>query len=245
MKEEKISKLRKAAYKSDASRIKGKPAEVILPENVEEIRDKILFSREIIVRGGGSGLAGINVDDCVLIDLSKMNKILELNENKKEITVEAGLILDDLNNFLEKYGLEFPIQPLSGSICTIGGMIATNASGFRELKYGRTSNFVSEVELINGRGEIVKIGRADLSDVAGQEGITGIITKSRLKLIHKPNRSASLYGAEDIEKVVDIVKNLRLVENISMVFFLDKLASSILGLNDEYHIIAEFESESG
>lgn len=242
--DEKLAKLREAAYKEDASRIEAKPLEVFVPESVEEIRDKVLFSKQIVVRGGGSGLSGVNGENSVIVDLSKMNKILSLDKERKEIYVEAGLVLDELNGFLSKFNLEFPIQPLSKSICTIGGMIACNASGFRELKYGRTGNWVSELELVNGRGELLRLGKADVADVAGQEGITGIITKARLKLIPKKNRTASLFELDNLEQVVDLVKKFKLGGS-SMIFFLDKLSSSILGFEDKYHVISEFESLNG
>ncbi len=245
MNEDKLEKLRISAYKTDASRIESTPAQVVLPENIEEIRDVVLFSRNLAIRGGGSGLQGVNAENSTILSLEKLNKILSLDKSKKEVYVEAGLVLDKLNKFLKEYGLEFPVQPLSSSICTIGGMIATNASGFRELKYGRAGNLAQQVELINGKGELLKINKADLIDVMGEEGITGIIVRARLKLIKKPVRTVSLFRLASLEEVIALVKKLRLVENISMIFFLDKLTSSFLGLEDKYHIIAEFESEQG
>ena len=67
------------------------------------------------------------------------------DKERKTIEVEAGVILDELNNHLENHGLEFPINPSSHSVCTIGGMIATNAYGSRVIKYGKTASLISAV----------------------------------------------------------------------------------------------------
>jgi len=242
--ENNLEKLRRIAYRTDASGIIRKPKEVFLPSNLEQIRDRVLFGRNIVIRGGGSSLVGgsiANDFDSLIIDLSKMNRILSLDISRKQVLVEAGIILDELNEFLEDYNLEFPVHPISEKICTIGGMIASNAGGSRELKYGRTGNLVEEVELINGRGELIKLRKADLSDVVGLEGITGIIVKARLKLVEKKQKAFFLYSLNNLEEVVELAKKLRLVKNATMIEFFDKTISSLIGLNENYHIILELE----
>ena len=233
------------AHSTDASMIEGKASSVIYPKTAEEVKQIIIAGNNITIRGGGSGLVGGAVPNGIVVDLSKMNKILNLDRQKKEVEVETGIILDELNEYLEKYNLEFPVQPGSHSICTIGGMIATNAVGNRAIKYGRTSNLVVALEVVNGKGEILKIGKAELADFSGMEGITGVIVKAKLKLVEKKKRSATLFSFNEIEKVIDAVRKIKLVKDVSEIEFLDKFCSSLLGLEEKYHLIVELESEAG
>jgi len=234
------------AYSTDASMIEGNAISVVYAETPEQIRQIIVSSAGITVRGAGSGLVGGAVpQNCVVLDMSKMNKILKFDEAKREIEVEAGIILDELNDYLDAYGLEFPVQPSSHSICTLGGMIATNAVGSRAIKYGRTSDWVSRLWVVNGKGEIVEAGKTDMSDFAGMEGITGIIFKARLKVIPKKIRSASLVSFDNLNDVQDLVMKLKIRDDISAIEFLDKFISGLLGMNDRHHVIIEYESDEG
>ncbi|MFH1307600.1 MAG: FAD-binding oxidoreductase [archaeon] len=236
----------KLAYESDASGLKGAVREVLFPMNIEQVRDFVKKADNIVVRGGGTGLAGGAVPhDSIVMDLSKMNKILDLDLDKGEVYVESGIILNELNEYLKDYGLEFPVQPGSFWICTIGGMIATNAEGSRAVKYGKTSNWVKEIEVVDGRGEILKIGKSDLHDIAGMEGITGVIVKARLKLESLKERTASLFKFSSKENVVDAVRKFKLMSDVSMIEFYDKTISSLLDLDEAYHLLVEFESDRG
>jgi len=234
------------AYSTDASMIEGNAISVIYAESPEQIRQIINSSAGVAVRGAGSGLVGGAVpQNCVVLDVSKMNKILKFDRAKSEIEVEAGVILDELNDYLDLYGLEFPVQPSSHSICTLGGMISTNAVGTRAIKYGRTSDWVSRLWVVNGKGEIVEVGKTEMSDFAGLEGITGVIFKARLKVIPKKIRSASLVSFDNLNDVQDLVMKLKIRDDISAIEFLDKFISGLLGMNDKHHVIIEYESEEG
>lgn len=238
--------IKNLAYETDASQIKGKASKVYNPETIEEMQEIIRNNLNIVPRGGGSGLAGGAVPlDSVVIDLSKMNKIINLDISKKEIEVEAGILLDELNEELETSNLEFPVQPSSHSIATIGGMIATNAVGARAIKHGKTSNWVKSLEIVNSKGEPVVIEKSGISDIAGMEGTTGIIVKAKLKLIEKPLRTASLYAFDDFLKVMEATEKLKMLNDVSMIEFLDKKTSSMLEFDNKYHLIAEFESDRG
>jgi len=234
------------AYSTDASMIEGNAISVIYAESPEQIRQIVNSSAGVTVRGAGSGLVGGAVpQNCVVLDMSKMNKILKFDRAKNEIEVEAGVILDELNDYLENYGLEFPVNPSSHSIATIGGMISTNAVGTRAIKYGRTSDWVSRLWVVNGKGEIVEVGKTEMSDFAGMEGITGIIFKARLKVVPKKIRSASLVAFDKLQDAQDLVMKLKIRDDISAIEFLDKFISGLLGMNDKNHVIIEYESEEG
>jgi len=234
------------AYSTDASMIPGNAFSVIFPKSSQEISQIVRNSAGITIRGGGSGLVGGAVpQNCVVIDLSKMNRVLEFDRKKVTIEVEAGILLDELNDYLARYSLEFPVQPSSHAIATIGGMIATNAVGSRAIKYGRTSNWLESLEVVNGKGEILKIGKADLSDFCGMEGITGVMVKAKLKLVNKKKRTANLLELTSLQEVSDSVTRFKLEKNVSAIEFIDKFTSGLIGMSDKYHLIIEFESDEG
>jgi FAD/FMN-containing dehydrogenase len=238
--------LEKVAYSTDASMIKGEAERVILPGKVEEIEEIVKSCGNIVPRGGGSGLVGGAVpQNSVVIDLSKMNKIIEIDKMRKTAYVEAGVILDDLQEKLEEYGLEFPVHPSSHSVCTIGGMIATNAVGSRGTRYGNTADWVQSIEVIDGKGDLRKINKLDIGDIAGREGITGIIVRCVLKLSELKKRTADLISETELDNLIEKVKELKREEDVSMIEFLDRKISGFLGFEEKYHLIIEYESEKG
>lgn len=234
------------AYSTDASMIEGRAFSVIFPKSAEEIQEIVRNSAGITIRGGGTGLVGGAVpQNCVLVDLSKMNKILNFDRKNVTAEVEAGILLDELNEYLEKYNLEFPVKPSSHAVCTIGGMIATNAVGSRAIKYGRTSDWVESMEVVNGKGEVISVKKTDISDFSGMEGITGVIARATLKLVNKKIRTARLLELDGLQDVVDAVTRMKLEKNISAIEFMDKFTSGLIGLFDRHHLIIEFESDEG
>jgi len=167
----------KQIYEKDINNLTGKAAAIVYPESDEEIIKLVKSSNsDLIVRGGGTSFTGALIpNNSIIIDMSKKDKILELNLERKTIYIESGVILQDLNDKLKKYNLEFPIQAFFPKLETIGGMIAKNSCGSREIKYARMMNWVESLEVINGKGELIKVPKSDLSEFIGMEGITGII----------------------------------------------------------------------
>ncbi|MEK6918653.1 MAG: FAD-binding oxidoreductase [Nanoarchaeota archaeon] len=235
------------AYSTDASGISNNPISVFTPTTDEELRKIVHENHNITIRGGGSGVVGgcVPSEGSVVVDLSKMDKILDVDINKKVVYVQAGIILNDLNQELSKYNLEFPINPQSGSICTIGGMIATNATGPRSAKYKRVADHVLEIEIIDGHSKVVKLGRIDASNVVGMEGITGIIYSAKLKVIDKPKRSLTVYRSADLLKIIDLSRTLKMDNQVSMIHLISPMLSEILGLSRINHLFIEFESDRG
>jgi FAD/FMN-containing dehydrogenase len=235
-----------SVYEIDASQTKGKATDIVQPKTVEEVQEMVKLYAHVCIRGGGSGLAGGCVpQNEVVLDLSKLDKIGELDTQRRTIEVEAGVVLGDLQDVLGKYGLEFPVNPSSFSICTIGGMIATDAVGSRAAKYGRTSEWVNWVEVINPKGEILRKGQTELSDYAGMEGITGVIVRASLKLATKKERTAKLVSTDDLKEIYKLVLESKQNSEISMVEFMDKKISEMIGLEKKYHLIIEYENEQG
>ena len=240
------------SYESDASGLSGEVLDVFHPENVEEIRKIVLENERVVIRGAGSGLAGGCVPQGdVVLDLSKMTGISNFNKGRRSVEVEAGVVLDDLQDYLKESGLEFPVKPSSHGVATLGGMIATNAVGNRGVKYGATSAWVRWVEVMDCYGEVERKGITEMSDYVGMEGISGVIVRACLKLHYVVERSASLIMLNDLEEVVSVVRDLKMKRDVCAIEFFDKMVSEGVGFfSDEdsdkrYCLLVEYESGEG
>ena len=156
----------------------------------------------VVVRGSGTGLVGacVAIYGGILLDMTKMNKIIELDEINMTLTVEPGVLLMDISTYVEERGFFYAPDPGEKS-ATIGGNIATNAGGMRAVKYGVTRDWVRGLEIILPNGEIIQAGTKVVKNstgfsikdlMIGSEGTLGIISEAILKLIPLPPRSVSL-----------------------------------------------------
>ncbi len=231
------------AYETDASQLSGITEKVLQPENIQELQEFIKKNDKITIRGGGTGLAGGAVPQKeAVLDISKLDKISEFSLSKRTIIVEAGVILDDLQDYLSKTNLELPINPSSHSICTIGGMISTNAVGSRALKYGKTSDWILWLDVVDSEGKIERKNKSELMDFAGMEGTTGVIVRACLKLSEKKNRFPEIMEFGDLNRIIKKVKELKQESDVSSIEFLDKQVSKLIGLKEEYHLFIERET---
>jgi glycolate oxidase len=188
-------------YASDASQITGMPDYVLRPENAGQVsRILQLCSQKLVpvtARGAGTGLAGgcSPVKGGIVLDMSSMNRILEIDIDNQQVIVEPGVVAEVLNSALKPYGFFFPPDPGSQSMCTVGGMISCNSSGMRSVKYGTVKNYVLDLEVVLADGRIIHTGKRVLKSSAGydlsrlmvgSEGTLGIITSAGLKMIPLP-----------------------------------------------------------
>jgi len=241
-----ITRKEAVCYGTDASRLIGKTDKVVFPENINEVQEIVKSSLDIVPRGAGSSLVGGCIPgNSVVIDMSKMNKVYNFNSGKRNVNVEAGVTLRELNEKLKAKGFEFPIQLSNEGISTIGGMIATNASGKRSLKYGAMRDWVEEIEVVNGRGELVRISRADLMDVCGMEGITGIIVSARIKIMPLLKRSASIFQSDNIDDILSVARRLKIEPDVCSLELFSSSVSSFFGFPEKYNLFVEFDSDRG
>ncbi|MFP3388361.1 FAD-binding oxidoreductase [Brevibacillus sp. SIMBA_040] len=190
------------AYSYDATPMQqALPDVVVLPKNTEEVQQVMRVAARhqipIVTRGAGSNLCGgtIPVGGGIVLVLSRMNQIVEIDEQNLTITVQPGVRTVDIHQAVEARGLFYPPDPGSMVISTIGGNIALNSGGLRGLKYGTTKDYVLGLEAVLPNGEIIRTGGKLMKDVAGydltkllvgSEGTLAIITQAILKLIPKP-----------------------------------------------------------
>jgi len=195
------------------------PDVVVWPSTAEEVSQilKVADKNNIPVTawGGGSSLEGnpIPTRGGIVLDITKMDKILEVFENDLQVRVQPGIIGDELNEKLKKYNLFFPAAPGSSNIATIGGMIANNAGGMYAFKYGVVGDWVLELEIVLADGRIIRIGNRSLKSVSGydlkrifigSEGTLGIITEAVLRLVTYPQTKIATMVS--FEKMTDAVK---------------------------------------
>jgi glycolate oxidase len=186
--------------------ITSRPDIVIKVHSTEEVAAvmKYAYTQRIPVtpRGSGTGLVGaaVPVEHGILLDLSSMNRILELDEENLTVTVEPGVLLMDLAQFVEEHQLFYPPDP-GEKTATIGGNINTNAGGMRAVKYGVTRDYVLGLEVVLPNGSIVHLGGKTVKNssgyalkelMVGSEGTLGVVTRAILKLLPLPKKTISL-----------------------------------------------------
>lgn len=183
------------------------PEAVAHPANAEEIAAIMkLANREhipVTPRGAGSGLSGGAVPVCggIVLCTDRLNRILEFDADSMMLTVEPGVVSNDINDYLAGTGLFYAGYPMSLETCFIGGNVAENAGGGKAVKYGVTSRYVLGLQVVTPTGDIVEVGGKLLKDVTGynllglyigSEGTLGIFTRITLKLIPKPKFQVDL-----------------------------------------------------
>src|SRR3989344_5935632 len=129
-------------FSTDATKIKSKSLLVVWPKSTEQITEVVKLSNQnnykLVTRGGGSGLAGgATANKSVVVSMRKMNKVLKIDKRRRYVVVQTGILLDELNAALKKYGVFFSVQIASHGLATIGGMISTNAGGVHVLRFGK------------------------------------------------------------------------------------------------------------
>ena len=230
------------AYSTDGSQIRGNAQMVLWVNNTKEVHHILLYAKrnkmDVVPRGAGTSHVGGTVPfNSIVIDFSKMNNFII---EKDRVIAEPGVILDHLNNCLgDKF---FPIIPENSAVCTIGGMCGINATGIYERKYGRMSDWIEEVEMIDGLGRLRKYG----NEVIGTEGVVGVITKVTLKLTDKIiENSMDIFKFQKIEDVVSKLAHVQFHKNILAIEFISLSAAILSGLEAKHYLIIEYEGLEG
>ena len=194
-------------YSRDASVIRGGRAGVVcFPETTEEVSAAVVAAldhgRDFVARGAGTGLAGgaVPCDEPVMVVLTRMDRILEVDVARRLAWVEPGVVNLDLSRHLAGTGLHFAPDPSSQQSCTIGGNVANNSGGPHCLLYGVTSAHVLAVEVVLPDGEVLVLGDEDGDSVGydlrgafvGGEGTLGIATRICVRLTEDPPEVATL-----------------------------------------------------
>ncbi|MEV5298919.1 FAD-binding oxidoreductase [Amycolatopsis methanolica] len=190
----------------------GRPLAVVLPSDVEGVQAVVRACAEakvpIVPRGAGSGLSGAAnaIDGCVVLVMTKLDQIVEIDAGNRLAVVQPGVVNLDFRNAVEKHGLFYPPDPSSYDWCTIGGNLSTNAGGLCCVKYGVTTDSVLGLEVVLADGSLLKTGRRTVKGVAGydlarlfvgSEGTLGVITQATVALKPLPQAPGTLVAGFD------------------------------------------------
>ncbi len=211
-------------YESDGYLLERRmPEVVVFPESTRQLSDLMKFccaeGVPVVPRGAGTSLAGgcLPVGGGVMVSVSRMQTIHEVNVTERYAIVDAGVVNGNLNQHLQGTGLHFAPDPSSAGASTIGGNIATNAGGPHTLKYGVTSNHVLGLEIVLPDGEIVELGgpqgfssELDLIGLfTGSEGTLGFCTKAVLRLEKNPQSYETRLAIFDtLDDAVQVVSRI-------------------------------------
>lgn len=206
------------------------PSLVLLPKSTEEVSKIVSYCNEkhipITPRGAGTGVVGgaLAIFGGIVLSLEKMNQIIKIDTENFQAIIEPGVINHHLQDALEPYGLFYPPDPSSWGSCFIGGNVATNAGGPKAIKYGVTSDYIMNLEVVLPNGETIWTGTNTLKNstglnltqlFVGSEGTLGIVTKIVVKVLPKPTQDVSLlipfYSVEDCAKAVSVIIQNRIL----------------------------------
>ncbi len=191
----------------DATQEQYLPDVVVYAENTEEVCQVVTLANTenipLLPRGAGSGFTGgsLPVQGGIVLVLTKMNEILDIDTDNLTAVAEPGVVTAELQKEVEKRGLFYPPDPASKDFSTLGGNVAECAGGPRCVKYGVTKDYILGLEVVTPTGDVIKTGGHTLKNVVGydltklfvgSEGTLGIITKIILKLLPKPEAKKTM-----------------------------------------------------
>ncbi|QIJ62982.1 FAD-linked oxidase C-terminal domain-containing protein [Streptomyces sp. JB150] len=185
----------------------GTPAVVVLPRTVEEVQHVMRTATElrvpVVPQGARTGLSGgaNATDGCIVLSLTKMDRIIEIDPVDRVAVVEPGVVNATLSRAVGEHGLSYPPDPSSWEMCTIGGNIGTAAGGLCCVKYGVTAEYVLGLDVVLADGRLMSTGRRTAKGVAGydltrlfvgSEGSLGIVVRATVALKPEPPRQLVL-----------------------------------------------------
>jgi glycolate dehydrogenase FAD-linked subunit len=194
-------------YESDAlMHLRATPGAVVLPSSSAEVQAVVRLCHEhhvpFVARGSGTGLSGgaLPASDGVLIVLSRLTRILEIDIPNLRVTVEPGVTNLEITRRVSPFGCYYAPDPSSQQVCSVGGNVAENSGGAHCLKYGFTVHHVLGVEAVLPNGELIQVGGATLDPpgldllgvLVGSEGTLAIVTKATLRLLRRPEAVLTL-----------------------------------------------------
>ena len=238
-----VEKLEPYSHDETAGALYSHMPEVVLkPESAEEISKILKHANErriaVTPRGAGSGLSGgaVPVKGGIVLSFERMNRILEIDAANLTITVEPGVVTNDINDAVAAHGLFYAGYPMSLETCFIGGNVAENAGGGKAIKYGVTGRYVYAIEAVLPSGEIVSFGGKRVKDVTGydllhllvgSEGTLAVFTKITLKLVPRtPVQVDLLVLFPDTDSAISAVPRIMVESGVTptAIEYMDRLS---------------------
>ena len=200
------------------------PEAVVVPANTAEVSKVMALANEhripVYPRGAGTNLSAgtVPTKGGIVLLMTKMNQILEIDPTNLTATAEPGVVVVELNKAVEAYGLLYPPDPGTLTTATMGGTVAENSGGLRGLKYGVSKHYIMGLEVVLADGRILNTGGKNVKDVAGydltklftgSEGTLGVVTKIMVKLVPAPEaRKSMLATFDNLDNAGQAIKNI-------------------------------------
>lgn len=217
------------------------PDAVVFVETIEQVQKVVKIANKhmtpIICRGAGTNTVGActTPHGGIILNFSKMNKILEINKENMTARVQPGVIVGDLQKAVEDIGLFYPPDPSNLKVSTIGGSIAQNSAGARCFKYGSTKDYIIDMLVVMADGQLIRTGSNTIKNATGynlgslfigSEGTLGIVVEATVKLITKPQATKVIMAYFDTVEDSIIAVNKIIEKQISptTIDFMDKNA---------------------
>lgn len=214
-------------YAQDAANIKEYtqlPDVVIFVETIEEVQNVLKYANThnipVISRGAGTNMVGSCVcnQGGIVLNFSKMNKILDFNVDNMTMKVQPGVVLGDIKSLAESRKLFYPPDPASYNVSTIGGSIAQSSGGAKSFKYGTTKDYILSLTVVLADGTIMRLGSGTIKDavgyhlnqlIIGSEGTLAVVVEAELKLIPLPECNAVITAYfDDIKSATDGINGI-------------------------------------
>jgi len=212
-----------AAYNEDALGIKGKFKGLFRPDSEAEVIDMVRACASnkmpLTAQGLRSSLTGAAIcEKGAALSLERMKRLIDIDLERKIAVIEPGIVLSDFKKAVEEAGLMYAPDPTSAQECTLGGNVATNASGSRSLKYGATINWVQGLRIVDGRGRVLEVKNGISEKMCagygamyrpaqlfvGSEGTLGIVTRIEVSLTALPaNVFVGIVFFRDLKSAID------------------------------------------
>lgn len=225
------------------------PDAVVFVETIDQVQQvvKLAYDNKIpvIARGAGTNLVGacIILKGGIVLNFSKMNKIIEISQENLTARVQPGVVIGNLQEEIEKLGLFYPPDPSNLKVSTIGGSIALSSAGPRTFKYGSTKDYVIDLKVVLADGRIINTGSNTAKNSTGyhlsqlfigSEGTLGIVVEALLKLIPKPEGSKVILAYFD--KISDAAHAVNVIlENKLMLATLDIMDKKTLQTVEQFY----------
>ena len=221
------------------------PSAVLLPESTEEVQAIVRLANEhriaLVPSGGRTGLsaAAVAADGEVVVAFDRMNRVLDFSPFDRAVTVQPGVITQQLQEFAEQQGLFYPVDFASAGSSNIGGNIGTNAGGIKVIRYGMTRDWILGLKVVTGKGELLDLNKGLVKNatgydfrhlMVGSEGTLGFVVEATVKLARQPNNLTVLVlGAPGFREVMSILHAFQSkVDLTAFEFFSDKAMAHVL-----------------
>ena len=223
----------------------GQAGLLLFPKSAEDLLNIVKWARAykypLIPSGGRTGLSGgaVALKKEIVVSFDKMNQLLDFNPWERTATVQAGFITQDLQEFAKEKGLYFPISFSAEGSSQIGGNIATNVGGVHVIRYGNIKRYVLGLEVVTGKGELLKLGRALVKNATGyplkdlfigSEGTLGFIAQATLSLVSIPDKAqVFLIAVEKSQDILQVYKAFKdQIEVLAFEFFTNQALIYVL-----------------